>query len=84
MAKYRKRPVVIEAIKWTGDNLKEIQNFAKGFREITTSKHFKNRLAIITLEGTMTVSVGDFIIKEVLGEVYPCKPYIFEKTYEAI
>jgi len=84
MAKYRKRPIVIDAIQWTGFNLKEIQDFAKGFREITESKHFKNRLAIKTLEGTMTAKIDDWIVKGVEGEFYPIKNDIFKKIYEAV
>jgi hypothetical protein len=78
MAKYRKKPVVIEAVQWSGDNFKEVGNFIEG-----DHKNFpKPRVVIIpTLEGEMTASEGDFIIKGVNGEVYPCKPDIFEKTY---
>jgi len=91
MAKYKKRPVVIEAIQWTGENLREIINFT-GLNN--SAKHFsweeyealvkKEGLKIFTLEGTHMASVGDYIIKGVAGEVYPCKPDIFEKTYEAV
>ena len=91
MAKYRKRPVVIEAIQWTGENLREIIDFT-GLND--SAKHFsweeyealvkKEGLKIFTLEGTHMASIGDYIIKGVAGEVYPCKPDIFEKTYEAV
>ena len=91
MAKYRKRPVVIEAIQWTGGNLREIIDFT-GLND--SAKHFsweeyealvkKEGLKIFTLEGTHMASIGDYIIKGVAGEVYPCKPDIFEKTYEAV
>lgn len=57
--KYRKKPIVVEAIKWTGDNVKEISKF-------------------------MEASMGDYIIKGVQGEFYPCKPDIFQKTYEEL
>jgi hypothetical protein len=75
MSKFRKKPVVIEAWQW----------FSKGHAptdpSITeTSVH----CFIETLEGTMTVSPGDWIIKGVKGEFYPCKPDIFEATYEAV
>jgi len=77
--KYRKKPVVIDAIVFTGDNFKECQEFLKG--------HYDNTLKypnIVTLEGTLAVSVGDYIIQGVAGEHYPCKPDIFEATYEAL
>lgn len=77
--KYRKKPVVIEALKWTGKNLDEIKEFTnyKGYK-------FNGQLMIDTLEGKHIATVGDMIIKGVHGEFYPCKPDIFEKTYEMI
>ena len=77
--KYRKKPVVIEAVQWTGDNEKEVYDFTRGEYYIT-----RGELFIETLEGDMLASVGDFIIKGVKGEFYPCKPDIFEATYEAV
>lgn len=79
---YRKKPVVIEAIQWTGENIKEISDFM-GVSHISYELP-SNKLSIITLEGTMIAKKGDFIIKGVEGEVYPCKPDIFAKTYEKI
>jgi len=78
MAKYRKKPVEIDAIKWTGENLDEIKAFM-GYYE-----YAKGELIIHTLEGKMKASRGDFIIKGVNGEFYPCKPDIFEKTYDLV
>ena len=76
---YRKKPVVIEAIQYDGDNWDDIEVWTD-FR----AKHWRssNVMAIETLEGTMTANVGDWIIKGVAGEFYPCKPDIFEATYE--
>lgn len=85
--KFRKKPVVIEALQWTGENIEEIKDFAGGGAVIhkifegTGPEYF---LQIITLEGVMEASHGDFIIKGVNGEFYPCKPDIFEKTYELV
>jgi len=82
--KYRKKPVVIEAIKWDGKISTyedEILNLNSS-REIVIGKD--NCLYINTLEGTMKAEVGDYIIKGVKGELYPCKPDIFEKTYEEV
>ena len=70
--KYRKKPVVIEAIQWTGDNVNKIVEFI-GQHNIDYGVYLK----IHTLEGTMQASVGDYIIKGVQGEFYPCKPDIF-------
>ena len=80
--KYRKKPVVIEAIQWTGENQKEIERFMKtGYLQVLkTSK----TLMIPTLEGDMQASSSDWIIKGVQGEFYPCKPVIFEQTYEEV
>lgn len=75
--KYRKKPVIIEAIQWNGKNLTEIDNFVGGSLKIEGSS-----LVIYTLEGDMEASINDYIIKGVNGEFYPCKPDIFDKTYE--
>lgn len=85
MAKYRKKPIVIEAIQWNGYNLYECLCFVNCNEKIThenISHNFKNEIIISTLEGDMIASVGDYIIKGINGEFYPCKPDIFEKTYE--
>jgi len=76
--KYRKKPVEIDAIRWTGDNKLEIFDFCN------MSYINDQELRIQTLEGSMIASVGDYIIKGVMGEFYPCKPDIFEMTYEKI
>lgn len=80
MAKYRKKPVVIEAIKYDGDNKVEIQEFVNKYLDMTEEM----QLEIDTLEGVMLANVGDYIIRGVNGEYYPCKPDIFEKTYEKV
>jgi hypothetical protein len=89
--KFRKKPVVIEAVRWTGDNLREVIEFTGRHPTATdwTWEHFedvvaKEYLMIFTLEGPMRASIGDWIIKGVKGEFYPCKPDIFDATYEAI
>lgn len=76
--KYRKRTVEVEAVQWTGYNIKEITDFTEG--NIVTNED--NELYIYTLEGVHLASVGDYIIKGIKGEFYPCKPDIFKQTYE--
>ncbi len=90
--KYRKKPVEIEAVKWDGYNLMQIKDFVGesliceiydtawrvGEGPVMTDIQIK------TLEGNMKVSQGDYIIKGVQGEFYPCKPDIFEQTYEKV
>jgi hypothetical protein len=79
--KYKKRPVVIEAVRWDGSNALDILTFA-GFDKKNIGDIYENSsILIYTLEGNMTANVGDYIIKGVNGEFYPCKPDIFEKTY---
>lgn len=81
--KVRKKPVEAEAVLWDGTNLKEIKNFVgKNLIDLTLSN--KTTIMIDTLEGLMKVSTGDFIIKGIEGEFYPCKPDIFYKTYEVL
>lgn len=100
--KYRKKPVIIEALQWNGSNLVETTAFLKGipiesieseinsselaqknWKELEKSSYY-NGITIPTLEGTMIASIGDFIIKGVAGEFYPCKEKIFKETYELV
>lgn len=78
--KYIKRPVEVETLKWNGKNMKQIIEFAGDYKVWESTD---NTLLIETLEGNMTASKGDYIIKGVDGEIYPCKPDIFHKTYQA-
>lgn len=92
--KYRKIPVVVDAIKWTGENQREMFDFLTNYEKTddymsASGEHFiidhnavKGGLIIKTLEGEHIASIGDYIIRGVAGEFYPCKPEIFEKTYE--
>lgn len=87
MSRWKKKPVVIDAIQWTGTNLQEVNAFMGNPMEdlnYMTWEHFvdEHGLHIATLEGDMRASIGDFIIKGVKGEFYPCKPDIFYATYE--
>lgn len=77
--KFRKKPVVIEAIQFTGQNKDEIVTFTGDVLGVDSPD---GDLMIITLEGSMRASPGDWVIQGVNGEFYPCKPDIFEKTYE--
>ncbi len=79
---YRKKPVVIEAILWDGQNWSSLESFL-GADASKIERHGK-RAAIVTLEGTMLADEGDYIIKGVKNEFYPCKPDIFEATYELV
>ena len=83
MGIYRKKPVEIEAIQWVSDNIEQVYEMLGDTLIINTDedevKHFIN-----TLEGKMELSWGDYVIKGVKGEFYPCKPDIFELTYEMV
>ena len=88
--KSRKKAVEIEAVEWTGFNLKEIQDFVGDslIVEYNDAAYQAGvappvvRLTIHTLEGDMICNRGDYIIKGIKGEFYPCKPDIFEQSYE--
>ena len=83
VAKYRKKPVVVEALRWTGKNFEAMSNFYGAFTCTTISAIFpKSTMLVLTLEGTMRAKPGAWIIKGVKGEFYPCKSDIFEETYE--
>lgn len=76
---YKKRPVEIQALEYTGTNIMEVLEFIE-YKGVE-----KGGLILInTLEGLMTASVGDYIIKGIKGEFYPCKPDVFAKTYEEV
>ncbi|MEJ8416965.1 hypothetical protein WKE44_25115 [Klebsiella pneumoniae] len=79
MAKFRKKPVVIDAVQYSGSNALEIHRFTDG-----SARYVDRRLLIPTLEGDHEATKGDWIIRGVAGEFYPCKPDIFEATYEAV
>ncbi len=94
---FRKRPVVVEAIQWTGRNQTAVTDFCSdlvrlnssgtmhlGFEGRSVVEPQNNKVLIRTLEGVMEASAGDWIIRGVKGEYYPCKPDIFAATYAAV
>ena len=81
---YKKLPVVIQAIMWDGTNYNELCEKLPNFAKFSEYRADVNYLYISTLEGVMQASIGDFIVRGVNGEFYPCKNDIFLKTYEKI
>lgn len=79
---FRKKPVVIEAVQWDGRNDDEVISWAKAAPPRWWVRRRGDHLNIPTLEGDHLASVGDWIIRGVAGEIYPCKPDIFAATYE--
>ena len=93
--KYIKKPIEIEAIQLTKDNIIEVFDFLDeaNYKETKSAEELEDfsqmmlkqgYIEIETLEGIMIANFGDYIIKGVKGEFYPCKPYIFEATYEEV
>ena len=82
MAKYRKKPVVIEANQLTVNNMDGIEQWCGGSIKGVKLPANERVIHIPTLEGEMTAQIGDWIIQGVKGEFYPCKPDIFDATYE--
>ena len=78
---YIKKQIVVKAIQYTGDNKIEILDFTN-YTASLNNPH--QHLTISTLEGDMRAEAGDWIIKGIQGEFYPCKPDIFEETYEIV
>lgn len=76
----KKKPVIIQCIEWTGRNFEDIKKFC-GSDKCSLEKL---KLIIPTLEGNHEAIVGDFIIKGVQGEFYPCKHNIFMQTYDIV
>lgn len=84
MTKYRKKPVVIEAHKLTIDNMDFVENWCGGSIKGISLPIEERCIDIQTLEGEMSAKIDDYVIKGVKGEFYPCKPDIFEATYEKV
>lgn len=94
MTTYRKKPVVIDALQWSGKNPRAMSEFLgeqpDKYLAATNSNFYidhtkvEGGLVIRTLEGEHLASIGDYIIKGIKGEYYPCKPDIFEATYELV
>lgn len=80
---YRKKPVVIDAIMLTEENLEQVSEWCGGSMWIAPDP-FTAPLVIPTLEGGHEAHFGDWIIRGIVGEFYPCRNDIFEKTYEAV
>ena len=86
--KYRKKPIIIDAIRFGGSStaVGQVKHWMETGEYIEyhySTSDFRS-MEIETLEGTMIASPGDYIIKGINGEFYPCKPDIFEKTYEEV
>lgn len=89
MARYRRKPVEVEAWQWEGRFLVDGVNMSppwmqEALADRTAYLEGKGELYIRTLEGVHHASVGDYIIRGVKGELYPCKPDVFEQTYEPV
>lgn len=88
MQRYRKLPVEIDAVQFTDDTKDKVFTHLLHNEKVSVSAGFNDArepiLIIGTLEGSMTASLGDWIIKGIAGEFYPCKPDIFERTYEIV
>jgi hypothetical protein len=82
VAQYRKKPVVIEALRW--DNVKPNCTAMYEFLGDSGCLRIDGTLEIATLEGVMRCDVGNWVIKGLAGEFYPCKPAIFEASYERL
>lgn len=81
--KYRKKPVVIEAIQYTVESCRQIHEWI-GLDHESHDRNCADGMFIDTLEGQMEAQIGDWIIRGVKGEFYPCKPDVFEETYEPV
>ncbi len=85
--RYRKKPVEIEAVQFTGRNQREVLSFIYpdlSEDALRGAEVMNLPVVISTLEGDMTASPGDWVIKGVQGEFYPCKPAIFTATYDPV
>src|SRR5690242_6544144 len=81
--KFRKRSIEVEAMQFDGTNGRQIRNWA-GKESVCQSHYEPKRIIIRTLEGHLYAQIGDWVIKGIAGEIYPCKQNIFEQTYDKI
>lgn len=88
MPEFRTKPVFKMAVQWRGDNLPELREFVRPYRKqiLIESKlpSGKPMISIATDEGLMVANIGDWIIRGVKGEYYPCKPDVFAESYEPV
>ena len=91
MQKFRKKPIVIEAMQFTSENAEAVEKWCSGYHcysgtihQHSATRQEYNDLVIETLEGRMIASYGDWVIQGIKGEFYPCKNDIFLATYEAV
>ncbi len=85
VSKYKKKPVVVEAVQYVGVNKSELLKWVNGSGYLFSSdRHSESSLFLKTLEGPLKVSLYDYIIRGVEGEFYPCKPNIFTQTYDKV
>lgn len=86
MTRYRKLPVEIDAFKWTGDQdqIDDPEWIVEAIKKGDVKFLGGLTMTISTLEGDMTAQIGDYIIRGTKGEIYPCKPDIFEAIYEEV
>ena len=84
MQKFVKKPVIIEAIQYNGENIEAIEDFVGKKLSTVMSSDVDVKLIIPTLEGYMKALKGDYIIKGIKGELYPCKPDIFKEIYSLV
>jgi hypothetical protein len=82
MPQFVKKPVVIEAIRYDGENMHEVVSFCG--TQCAIRREPQMPVLVNTLEGSLFAQVGDWIIRGIRGEFYPCKPDIFEETYEPV
>ncbi|MDO4714001.1 MAG: hypothetical protein Q4B28_05155 [bacterium] len=79
--KYRKKPLVIEAVKY--ESIDQIKRYFPNI-EVRDDNRASRAISLKTLEGWVELQVGDYVVKGIKGEYYPCKPDIFEESYERV
>jgi hypothetical protein len=86
MAKYRRKPVIVDAVRYDGcwSTVRDWLDELTGPQDAPITRNEDGSLNIVTLEGAMRAEAGDYIIRGVAGEFYPCKPDIFDRVYEEV
>lgn len=81
--RFRKRPVVVEAIQWTGTNRDAVAAFLGDVLEFDDADG-RDLVAVATLEGVMRAEPGDWLVRGIAGEFYPCDRAIFSQTFDPV
>jgi hypothetical protein len=84
MTFYRKKPIIVDAVRWTGSNWDEMEQLSRNCNKDCEIVVDNDGMSIVTMEGIMDINIGDWVIRGIDSELYPCKDDVFRKTYDRL